>query len=252
MIFYLGTHEPHWLGRLDVPLFISHRRLARFHGALPRARGPWALDSGGFTELSLYGAWRTTEADYARAAARYAVEIGGLVWAAPQDWMCEAHVLKKTGLDIPTHQARTITSVLSLRAQERRVHWIPVLQGFSEHDYIAHAESYARAGLDLRTEALVGVGSICRRSGTVEAEQIMRALTRLGLRLHAFGAKVTGLARYADVLSSSDSLAWSFRARRAGHALVDGCTHRTCTNCARWALAWRTRVLRDVHGRLAR
>ena len=30
---------------------------------LPRARGRWALDSGGFSELSLYGEWRTSARD---------------------------------------------------------------------------------------------------------------------------------------------------------------------------------------------
>ncbi|MGQ0837561.1 deazapurine DNA modification protein DpdA family protein [Actinokineospora sp.] len=61
MTFYLGTHQPAWLARdLGVPLLVSHRRLAG-RASLPRATGPWACDSGGFTELSLHGRWRTTE-----------------------------------------------------------------------------------------------------------------------------------------------------------------------------------------------
>lgn len=48
--FWLGTHKTGWLERTDVPLFISRRRLVE-RVTLPRARGPWALDSGGFTEL---------------------------------------------------------------------------------------------------------------------------------------------------------------------------------------------------------
>ena len=70
-VFFLGTHQPHWLARTEVPLFISHRALARRspRRPLPRARGPWALDSGGFTELSTYGEWRTTPAAYVAAYA---------------------------------------------------------------------------------------------------------------------------------------------------------------------------------------
>jgi hypothetical protein len=64
MEFYLGVPEPAWLARTSVPLFLSRRRLAR-QRSLPRARGPWALDSGGFTELSLYGRWQTGERQYA-------------------------------------------------------------------------------------------------------------------------------------------------------------------------------------------
>lgn len=51
--FYLGTSEVRWLGQANVPLFISHRRLAP-RKSFPRALTGWALDSGGFTELSMY------------------------------------------------------------------------------------------------------------------------------------------------------------------------------------------------------
>ena len=49
---YLGTHETSWLSRAGVPLFISHRRLERIRTSLPMAAAPWALDSGGFSEIS--------------------------------------------------------------------------------------------------------------------------------------------------------------------------------------------------------
>jgi len=68
----------------DVPLFLSRRWLAG-RKSLPRARGPWALDSGGFTELSTYGRWTLTPVDYAAEVRRYAGEIGNLAWAAAMD-----------------------------------------------------------------------------------------------------------------------------------------------------------------------
>lgn len=71
----------------------------------------------------------------------------------------------------------------------------------------------------------------------------MRSLSARGYRLHAFGAKVLGLGRYADAISSSDSEAWSFRGR-----YVPGCTpsHRSESNCLRFALAWHTRLLTSL------
>ena len=97
MKFYLGTHQPCWLARdLGIPLLVSHRRLAD-RRSLPRATHRWVLDSGGFTELSLHGRWRTDPATYVTAVRRYATEIGNLDWAAPQDWMTEDHVLAKQG-----------------------------------------------------------------------------------------------------------------------------------------------------------
>jgi hypothetical protein len=238
--FYLGTHLPSWLASLRVPLFVSHRRLARLR-RLPVAATGWALDSGGFSELSLFGAWQTTPAAYARAIVRCRDEIGSLEWAAPQDWMCEPPILAKTGRSVAFHQAATVASVLDLRASVGPL-VIPVLQGWQLADYVACAERYRAAGIDLTGEPLVGLGSVCRRQGTGTIAAIVAELAGYGLRLHGFGIKTQGLGAYARHLTSADSLAWSYNARR--QPPLPGCPHRSCANCARWALAWRDRLLR--------
>ena len=66
--FLLGTHQPGWLTRAGVPLMVSDRRL-RAYKRLPESSAPWALDSGGFTELQQYGRWTVTAADYATGCA---------------------------------------------------------------------------------------------------------------------------------------------------------------------------------------
>ena len=63
-VLYIGSHEPSWLGRAGVPLFISHRRLTRLKRTLPKAIAPWALDSGSFSELALFGGWKTSAVEY--------------------------------------------------------------------------------------------------------------------------------------------------------------------------------------------
>lgn len=239
MTFYLGTHEPSWLARTDVPLFISRRRLTS-RSRLPVALGPWALDSGGFTELNLHGRWETTAAQYAAEAERFAAEVGQLAWAAPQDWMCESFVLGKTGRTVREHQDLTTASYLELRALAPGVPWAPVLQGWSIDDYLGHADQYHAAGIDLSAATIVGVGSVCRRQGTREIADLLAILAAKGLRLHGFGLKLAGLARSADSLASADSMAWSFRARRSPP--LPGCTHRSCANCQRYALRWRSRI----------
>jgi hypothetical protein len=95
-LFYLGTHMPNWLAVTDVPLFVSRRRLTD-RKTLPAAAGSWALDSGGFTELSMFGEWRTTEEDYAVDVERFRRDIGNLDWVAPMDWMCEPFMLERPG-----------------------------------------------------------------------------------------------------------------------------------------------------------
>src|SRR5206468_1710371 len=79
--FYLGTHRPNWLGLLNVPLFVSHRTLGP-RKSLPKASHRWALDSGGFTELSMHGKWLTGVDEYVEAVHRYSERIGLLAWAA--------------------------------------------------------------------------------------------------------------------------------------------------------------------------
>lgn len=215
MRFYLGTHEVSWLAKTDVPLFISRRRLFA-RKTFPRALGRWALDSGGFSELSTHGRWTVPPAQYVAEVRRFRDAIGGMDWAAIQDWMCEPDILKKTGLTVEEHQRRTVENYLELRALAPELPWVPVVQGWGwAGDYRRCVELYWDHGVDLRTCPTVGVGTVCRRQQTITARFILRELHELlGDRLHGFGFKVTGLRECATLLRSADSLAWSFQARR--------------------------------------
>lgn len=256
--FYLGTHQPHWLELTDVPLFVSHRRLAG-RKTLPRARGDVAVDSGGFSELTMFREWRTTPQEYVTAVRRYDEEIGHIGWAAPMDWMCEPHMLAKTGLTVAEHQRRTVENFVQLRdlwadgddcpdvAREPEFCvFMPVLQGWTGDDYLRCAEMYERAGVTLSHHPVVGLGSVCRRQATGEIGAIVRRVKReLDVDLHGFGVKTAGLAAYAADLSTADSMAWSFDARRLQKPLPEcaGLGHKNCANCLTFALAWRERVL---------
>lgn len=251
MKFYLGTHMANWLwgGQAPVPLFVSHRRLMRRKSGFPRAVVPWALDSGGFTELKMYGEWRTSPQQYVEDVRRFVDEIGSLEWASPQDWMCEPDMLAKTGLTVKEHQARTIENYWVLRDLAPELPFIPVLQGWTMDDYHAHVDAYTESGLDLACQSVVGVGSVCRRQATDEIGQIFGSLRSRGLRMHGYGVKSDGLRAYSQHLVSADSLAWAYggwkdgrKKRLAGRPTA--CGRRTCNNCAHYALAWRDRLLR--------
>jgi hypothetical protein len=225
-----------------VPLFISHRRLKTYK-TLPAARGPWALDSGGFTELNMYGHWKTTVSEYVEAVERYDTEIGNLEWAAPMDWMCEPKMLAKTGLTVRAHQERTVQNYLDLRDQGP---FVPVLQGQHLPDYFDCINIYQDAGVDLFAEPTVGLGTVCRRSRAPEITLIVNELARTGLRLHGFGMKSAGLSRVSHLLASADSMAWSTRGRMAwqhDHRQLCQTGHKgSCANCRSWAMTWRGRV----------
>jgi hypothetical protein len=238
--FYLGTHHAHWLASAGVPLFLSRRTLAG-RKALPRARARWALDSGGFTELSTHGGWSLSPAAYVAEVRRFARDVGAPDFVAPMDWMCEPAILARTGLSVPEHQRRTLESFLTLRDLAPELPWMPVLQGWSAGDYWRHLDAYAAAGVDLAALPRVGVGTICRRQGMTQAGIIFSTLAAEGLRLHGFGVKVTGLRESARYLASADSLAWSMQARRS--APLPGHRHASCANCLEWAMGWRDELV---------
>jgi len=219
--FYLGTHRPHWLhtGRRDErpagPLFVSARQLReRRRSAYPACDTPYAIDSGGFTELRQHGGWVTTPEQYAAEVVALARETGTLRWAAIQDWMVEDDALARTGLTIEEHQRRTVASFLRLRELAPEIRWLPVLQGQTLADYEAHLAMYREAGVCLAAMGRVGVGSVCRRQGSAEIADILRTLASHGLKLHGFGVKTGGLEAAAAFLASADSLAWSLGARK--------------------------------------
>jgi hypothetical protein len=247
MVFYLGAHQPQWLWRAGFPLFVSHRQLARRKHLRP-ALTRWALDSGGFTELSMHGKWITTADAYAAAVARYAEQVGRLDFAAPQDWMCEPFMIERTGLSVREHQERTVASYLELRSIAPALPFIPVLQGWLLADYLACADLYAAEGIDLAALPLTGLGSVCRRQSTGEIAEIAAALARRGMRLHGFGVKTGGLHLYGHRLASADSMAWSYAARR--RPPLPGCTgHKNCANCLAYATRWRARILASYAAR---
>lgn len=251
MIFYLGTTEYTWLARKGVPtpFFVNYHKLLKQEkrkSAFLPALEHWALDSGGFSELKVDGKWKIPPAQYVASVRRYVDEIGKLDWAAPQDWMCEDAILRKTGLSVAVHQRRTIDSYLDLKAMAPELPFVPVLQGWLLNHYMDHIEQYDKAGVDLRKEDLVALGTMCRRQDTIRAAWIIRTLVEHGLRCHALGAKTVGLAGYSNLIASADSDAWSLGARIRHFKFSSECRHTgDCHNCYNWALAWRQNDVLD-------
>lgn len=232
MRFYLGTHMPAWLTKTAAPLFISAVRL-RKRKRFPQALGGWALDSGGFSELSLHGEWTIGAAQYVEEVRQWSDAIGNLDWAAIQDWMCEPDIRAKTGKTVEEHQQLTLRSYLDLMTLAPDLPWIPIVQGWTIGEYEDHVELYAQHGVQLDQHPVVGVGSVCRRQAAIRGPLLISQLATMGLNVHAFGLKRTGLEALKQLTSitedddthdclkqpfrgiaSADSMAWSFHARR--------------------------------------
>lgn len=241
--FYLGAHRPRWLEISPVPLFISYHTLSGYRRGgdhFPKGHCEWALDSGGFNHIARHGEWTISPDTYGGAVYRFIEDVGTPpTFAAPQDMMCEPGIRAKTGLTTAIHQDMTTENVLYLRQEFPHARWIPVIQGWELEDYLAHVALYEAAGIDLTAEYRVGLGSVCRRQNSDQIGAIVTALHALGIKLHGFGIKRQGLKRYGHLLTSADSMAWSYGARRR-HIKLDGCDHEgPCNNCLRYALQWR-------------
>jgi hypothetical protein len=248
-VFYVGTNKGNWLWSKENrhPLFVSVRSLKN-HKKLPEAKTNWACDSGGFTELSMYGKWVTTPTEYIHHLERFNYEIGSLDWAAPQDYMCEPQMLKKTNKTVEEHQHLTCQNYLVLTRLNPFLPIIPVLQGWLPDDYLRHAEMYATYNINLEEQMIVGVGSVCRRSKVDGIKQVFQQLAQDHLKLHGFGLKQDGIKVFGNSLFSSDSMAWSFTARAAGwrNEYLCGQKHenaKSCGDCHDWAMKWADKVV---------
>jgi hypothetical protein len=209
--FNVGLHQPSDVQHFE-RCMVSVNRLRTRKKYLPIRE--WMLDSGAFMELKLHGCYRHTPAEYAAHINRIK-RYGTLVAAVAQDYMCEPFMLAKTGLTVADHQRLTIERYDALRPLTD-VYIMPVLQGYQPHEYVSHIRQY---GDRLTAGMWVGVGSVCKRNGNVNAiEDVLLAITteRPDLRLHGFGIKTTSTASslVRSWLYSADSMAWSYAERR--------------------------------------
>lgn len=254
MRFFTGLHQPSDAQHFDAA-FISVNRLRKRKGGFNV--GDWIMDSGAFTEISTCGHYRHQVSEYAAEIRRWAAN-GRLLAAVAQDWMCEEPILKRAAiaeglLPAPTgfkhddphafkslvkwpwlndaqraqqlaaHQQRTIERYDALLAESTDVYILPVLQGYAPDDYVRHVQLY---GERLTFGAWVGVGSVCKRNGDPEAiASVLLAIktARPDLQLHGFGLKTTALSSpiVRSLLSTADSMAWSFNARKNGRNAND-------------------------------
>lgn len=221
--FFPGLHQPSDAKHFDLACISINRLRGRVK---PIGCPKVMVDSGAFTELHLYGAYRHGVEEYASELYRLHNEgVVNIAAAVAQDYMCEPFMLAKTGLTIADHQRLTIERYDELKAELDRLFGgecpfpvMPVLQGYARSDYVRHIEMY---GDRLTPGMWVGVGSVCKRNGSPESiVAVLSAIhaVRPDLRLHGFGVKTTSLEHpgVRALLATADSMAWSFAARKQG------------------------------------
>jgi hypothetical protein len=149
IVFYLGTHEP--------SAQVVGRNRAAMREPPPNAEAtdsdscaPWILDSGGFSELSEYGEWRTSEDDL-RCERSNDGARSGTSRGSRRKTGCASRTSWSTRYRAGTHRqrrgasARTVASFVSLRERVGSL-VIPVLQGYAPREYDRCVSLYQDAG----------------------------------------------------------------------------------------------------------
>lgn len=207
----------------------------------------FVIDSAGFTAMKLWqskgrqpgiaGVFPWTYAQYIE----FATSIGAAWWAQP-DMCCEPEIARnQTEIDYRVDATATL-----LEGTLRIVHhwqtelaqtcnWrvvanmlkppVPVIQGWSVSDYLRSldllVQVWERWQPWFAPPALIGVGSVCRRSLHHPTHGLFAILSALegrlpaGSRLHLFGVKGSALSalKMFDYVASADSMAYDFGAR---------------------------------------
>jgi hypothetical protein len=226
-LFILGTTVLPWLWQPGSggPLMVNANVLADRRTPFPRGQVELYIDSAGFSEITGHGQHRRTAEGYGALVRRCRDELGTLVWASCQDWVCTPRGLAASGLSLAEHQRRTAESFVALRKLDPTIEWVPVLQGQDPEHYLAHEALYREAGVALEELPAIGVGSLVGRS-VAETRRILEAVDLPGL--HGFGVKGLQLRDVAHLLATADSMAWCadarWRARRAREAQSSGQT----------------------------
>ena len=183
--------------------------------------GRWMMDSGAFTQITKYGNFVMSPADYVRLAVRFQ-DCGDLACIVTQDYMCEPHVirmLKDRGKEasVRIHQRKTVERYIEIMdeavKQNLKVSVMPVLQGWEVEDYVDHLIMYAKMLSDLKYQRCglwknpfldkpcwhpykgtllnakqwIGIGSTCKRNRNPEI--VSQILDQLHGAMGAFGFK---------------------------------------------------------------
>ena len=110
----------------------------------------WMLDSGAFTQVTKFGDFVQSPAEYVRLAVRFQ-DAGMLACIATQDYMCEPSVIAELQAQgrrasVRIHQKKTVERYIQIVdeaiKQGLKVPVMPVLQGWEVEDYVDHFYMY--------------------------------------------------------------------------------------------------------------
>lgn len=278
-----GTLAAHAFNQ-DYPVMVSanafwskQQQAFRFPEATDLSETDFAMDSAGFVAMKMWkahgrqqglgGIFPWTYAQYIE----FATGSGASWWSQPD--CCVEPEIAQSEEEIDFRIRATATFLegvlrilyewqndLAKTASERVVANmlpppVPVIQGWSVQHYERSLELmeqvWSRWQPWLAPPALIGIGSVCRRTLKHPTHGLYAILDRIkaqmptGSRLHLFGVKGEALSELGDQhwIASADSMAYDFGARlKAHHAGVSNSMQHRCSEMDRWMSAALQRI----------
>jgi hypothetical protein len=211
----------------------------------------YALDSAGFTAMRL---WQAKGKQPAKIRLRppygpaHCSELDVLLIRPGENAgnPCEPEIARNQAeIDYRINATATLLegSLRVVHEWQSEYRWltppVPVIQGWSASDYLRSLDLMLQVWERwLPAPALIGVGSVCRRSLNHPTHGLFAILTALegwlpsGSSLHLFGVKGSALSelKMFDFVASVDSMAYDARARIKAHSASasNSFAHRCC------------------------
>lgn len=229
--FFVGVWTLRQLQQTEKFMF-SFKRIRNRKDKIPTMPNQrWIMDSGAFSEISLNGKYTYSVDEYLNCVLENEPNI-----FVTMDWMCEPHIIEKTGLSIKDHLNRTIDAHIKIKEKIDHMNiksdFMGTIQGWKIDDYLKCIDMLKEHGL---IEEHLGIGSICRRNADKEILKIIKTIhgELPNVKLHGFGIKLSLLKSVVanKLLHSCDSMAWSFAGRKVKKKPCIDC-HSKCKNCA--------------------
>ena len=170
------------------------------------------LDSGGYSFFSRWGEYPFSIEKYVDLANTLKDKYP-LYRVATLDYPCEPDIDRSHLMTNEERIKKTVSNAVECIDVDRRLPWLPIIQGYTLDEYLHCVDLYQEAGI---ISDYWAVGSLCSRKGNIQRiKYLITKLKELALsnvKVHAFGLNIPYIKdpQIFHALYSSDSAAWTF------------------------------------------
>ena len=181
---------------------------------LPNSVERVILDSGGYSFYMKYGKYPFDLEKYIELV--YLIQDQSpLFKVAILDYPCEPKLDRHRPMTNKERIDKTISNAVECFQADRKIPWLPVIQGYEIDEYSSCIDQYKDVGIKSDYWA---IGSLCSRKGQkMKIRNIVSSIVEYtgDVKLHSFGLTLSYLSdpQIFNSIYSTDSSSWNYRAR---------------------------------------